>query len=141
MDWQLSLRALVRGRRRGDAVIEFVLLAPILLTMLLGILEVGRVVDAWLVVTNAAREGARVAAQAPNGTDPASAGQQAALAYLSSGLAPRGDVAGTSVAPPAVTSDTVTVSTEADIRLYTPLFQSILPSPVPVRASASMRRQ
>lgn len=141
MDWQLSLRTLTRGRRRGDAVVEFVLVAPMLLVVLLGILEVGRVVDAWLVVENAAREGARVAAQAPPGADPATTGQQAALTYLSSGLAPRSDVVGTLVPSPVVTSATVTVSTEADIQLYTPLFQAILPSPVPVRASVSMRRQ
>jgi hypothetical protein len=40
-----------------------------------------------------------------------------------------------------VTFNTVTVNTEADVQLYTPLFQAVLPSPVPVRASASMRRQ
>lgn len=141
MDRQLKLKGLLRGRRRGDAVVEFVLLAPTLLVVLLGILEIGRVLDAWLVVANAAREGARVAAQAPPGTDPASAGQQAALTYLTSGLAPRGDVVARLVPSPAVTSDTVTVNTEADIQLYTPLFQAILPSPIPVRASASMRRQ
>ena len=141
MGWQLIPRNLLRGRRRGDAVVEFILMAPILLTVFLGILEIGRVLDAWLVVENAAREGARVAAEAPPGTDPASAGLLSAQTYLASGLAPRADVQGTSVLAPVVTSDMVTVNVEADIKLYTPLFQAMLPSPVPVRASASMRRQ
>ena len=141
MDWQLRLRALLRGRRRGDAVIEFVLLAPTLLVILLGILDVGRVLDTWLVVENAAREGARVAAQVPPGSDPAGVGQQAALAYLASALAPRRDVLAQRVPSTVVTFDTVTVNTEADVQLYTPMIQAFLPSPVPVRASASMRRQ
>lgn len=137
----LTFRKILRGRRRGDAVVEFVLVAPMLLVVMLGILEVGRLVDAWLVVHNAAREGARVAAAAPYGADPATMATQSAQAYLASGLAPRADIAATFVTVPSLTSDMVQVSVEADVRLYTPLFQAMLPSPVPVRATAAMRRQ
>jgi Flp pilus assembly protein TadG len=50
------------SRRRGAAVVEFAMLSPLLLTFLLGIWEVGRMVDCYQVVNNAAREGARKAA-------------------------------------------------------------------------------
>jgi Flp pilus assembly protein TadG len=131
---------LIRRRQRGDAVIEFAMLAPILLLILFGILEVGRLVDAWIVVENAAREGARVGAETVGAT-PGIAAQQAALNYLTSGLAPRGDISSTAVPTPVVTSDSVHVTARANVQLYTPLFRALLPAPVPVSATASMRRQ
>ena len=129
-----------RRRQRGDAVVEFALLAPTLVLILFGVLELGRVVDAWLVVHNAAREGARAGAAAVLGQDPATSAQNAALGYLASGLGARTDVATTNVTP-VVTSDDVRVTAEADIYLYTPLFQALVTSPVPVRATVDMRRQ
>jgi Flp pilus assembly protein TadG len=132
-------RTLLRDRGRGDAVIEFALLAPTLLLILLGILEVGRLVDAWIVVENAAREGARVGAETVAAPDVAA--RQAALTYLAGGLAPRGDVTSTVVPTPVVTADSVQVTAQANVQLYTPLFRAILPAPVPVSASATMRRQ
>ena len=128
-------------RFRGDAIVEFALLAPMLVIILFGIVEVGRVVDAWLVVHNAAREGARVGARAYPGQDPATIAQQAAQTYLQSGLAPRGDVLATSVPAPAVSSTDVQVTATAQIRVYTPLFQALIKSPVNVSATADMRRQ
>jgi Flp pilus assembly protein TadG len=133
-------RSSIRDRQRGDAVIEFAMLAPILLLILFGILEVGRLVDAWIVVENAAREGARVGAETV-GSAPDVAAQQAALNYLTGGLAPRGDVSSTAVPTPVVTSDSVQVTARANVQLYTPLFRALLPAPVPVSATASMRRQ
>jgi Flp pilus assembly protein TadG len=120
--------------------VEFALLAPTLLLILFGILEIGRVIDTWLIVENGAREGAREAASASLGLDPATVAQQTASAYLSSALAGRGDVA---IVTPVVVVDAnnVQVNAEVDVQLYTPIFQSMFPSPMPVRASASMRRQ
>jgi Flp pilus assembly protein TadG len=55
-----------RLRRRGAALVEFALVLPVLLLTLLGILELGRVLQVQQVLTNAAREGARHgAADAP----------------------------------------------------------------------------
>ena len=51
------------GRRDdGQALVEFALLTPFLLVFLVGILEFGRAWNAHIVVTQAAREGARKAA-------------------------------------------------------------------------------
>ena len=138
MAW--PLRHPLRGRQRGDAVIEFALLAPTLLLLLFGIMEVGRVIDAWLIVQNAAREAAREAAASP-AQDPTLLAQQTAVSYLNTALAGRGDVV-SPIPTPIVQYDanTVQVSAEVDIQLYTPIFQSMLHSPVPVRATVSMRR-
>lgn len=47
------------GARTGAAMLEFALVLPILLALLLGIIEMGRVIMLHQVATNAAREGAR----------------------------------------------------------------------------------
>jgi Flp pilus assembly protein TadG len=49
-------------RRRGVAAVEFAAILPLMLTLLVGIWEVGRMVEIQQVLTNAAREGARQAA-------------------------------------------------------------------------------
>jgi Flp pilus assembly protein TadG len=137
-------RPLIRRRRRGDAIVEFALLAPLLLMILFGVMELGRVVDAWVVIHNAAREGARAGAAAYLGQDPATLAQAAANAYLASGFAGRTDLATQPSVPSSaitVSSDDVVVTADAQVQLYTPMFQALVGSPVHVRATADMRRQ
>ncbi|MDQ3811916.1 MAG: pilus assembly protein [Chloroflexota bacterium] len=130
------------SRARADAIVEFALLAPTLLLILFGILELGRVVDAWLVVHNAAREGARAGVMIYTDADAASGATAAAGAYLTSSLSGRTDIAGIPLPTAQVTDDTVQVTAQADVRLYTPVFQTMLGrNPISVRATASMRRQ
>jgi Flp pilus assembly protein TadG len=49
-------------RRRGATLLEFALVVPVLMLILLGIMEFGWLTHNQLVVANAAREGARLAA-------------------------------------------------------------------------------
>jgi hypothetical protein len=51
------------GSERGTSLIEFALLIPLLLLLLLGIIEIGRYADASIVVANAARAGSQYGAQ------------------------------------------------------------------------------
>lgn len=44
---------------KGQAMVEFALVLPVLLLLLLGMIEFGRFYNAWLMVTHASREGAR----------------------------------------------------------------------------------
>lgn len=48
-------------RQRGQATVELVLMTPLLLVLLFLIFEFGRMFGSWLIITNAAREGARYA--------------------------------------------------------------------------------
>src|SRR5262245_16550399 len=51
-----------RNRRRpGQTLVEFALTLPILLLLIFGIIEFGRIFQAWVTVQNAAREAIRYA--------------------------------------------------------------------------------
>lgn len=56
------------GSERGAAAVEFALIVPVLLLLLFGIIEFGRVYNAQIELSGAAREGARVMAIQNNPT-------------------------------------------------------------------------
>lgn len=53
---------MANASERGAAAVEFALLAPVLVMILLGIMEFGRAYNVQVSLTNAAREGVRVMA-------------------------------------------------------------------------------
>jgi Flp pilus assembly protein TadG len=55
------------ARGRGQSLVEFALIAPVLLVLALLVLDVGRLFSVWVEITNAAREGAYVASIAYSG--------------------------------------------------------------------------
>ena len=55
------MRTRLRHNERGAALIETAITIPIILLIAVGIFEFGRAYQTWQVLTNAAREGARVA--------------------------------------------------------------------------------
>ncbi len=67
--WRLRDRSLGRAsashRSRGQALVELALVTPILLLLLLGAIDLGRLFYARITVANAAREAAMVAASTP----------------------------------------------------------------------------
>lgn len=69
---------------RGSAVVEFVLVAPLLVALALGVLQVALALHVRATLTSAAAEGARAAALA--GADP-SAGARRARYLLSQNIA------------------------------------------------------
>jgi Flp pilus assembly protein TadG len=54
------LRSLTKSEK-GVSLIEFALVLPIILALLIGVIEFGWVLNGYITVTGAAREGARVA--------------------------------------------------------------------------------
>ena len=71
-----------RGDRdRGAAAVEFALILPILLTLVFGIIEFGRIYNAQIVFSNAAREAARTMAITKDATEASSAAQNVAAGY------------------------------------------------------------
>ncbi|MDR3621802.1 MAG: TadE/TadG family type IV pilus assembly protein [Paludisphaera borealis] len=73
-----------RRRRRGAAVVETAVVLNVLLLMVLGIFEYGRLVMIRQLMLNAAREGARMAVVGTASNPPATTSQiqAAATAYL-----------------------------------------------------------
>lgn len=51
----------LRKNDKGQSMVEFALILPVLLLLLLGIIQFGIIFSAHIAITNAAREGARVA--------------------------------------------------------------------------------
>jgi Flp pilus assembly protein TadG len=49
----------IRTSRRGTAAVEFALVAPVLVIIVLGAVEVGRALQVQMALTNAVREGCR----------------------------------------------------------------------------------
>lgn len=60
-----------RRSARGQSIVEFALVLPIIVLLIAGFIEIGRAVFAYNTIANAARQGARVAAvnQLPDVTD------------------------------------------------------------------------
>jgi Flp pilus assembly protein TadG len=50
-----------RSNRRGAAAVEFAIVAPVFFLLVFGMIEFGRMVMVQQVITNASREGARIA--------------------------------------------------------------------------------
>jgi hypothetical protein len=54
----------VRGEK-GVAALEFALILPLLLVMVFGIIDIGRLIQARLIITNVSREGGSVSSRYP----------------------------------------------------------------------------
>ena len=63
------MRTRLRNNERGAALIETAITIPMILLIAVGIFEFGRAYQTWQVLTNAAREGARMAVT-PSSTVP-----------------------------------------------------------------------
>jgi Flp pilus assembly protein TadG len=57
----MRIRTSDQNRRRGTAVVEFAVVVALLSLLLRGMWEVGRLIELQNILTNAAREGARLA--------------------------------------------------------------------------------
>ena len=58
-DARLSKQRVLHQVRHGVAAVEFAIVAPVFVIMILGIIEIGRAIMVQQIITNASREGAR----------------------------------------------------------------------------------
>ena len=97
-----------KSGREGQGLVEFALVVPLLLLLLIGIAEFGR---AWMtrnILTGAAREAVRVAAVSPPSGSMAAASARAAAVLASAGITTANIVV--TDAPAAYGAVTVTVN-------------------------------
>jgi len=126
----------VRRRRaeRGSAAVEFALLLPILLLVLLALVQVGALARDQLVLTQASRAGAREAAV--NGSVDA---VQEVVRSAAAGLdAERVEI---DVLWSGARGTPVTVSLTYEVPVVSPLAGWLLPQTVSLRSSATMRQE
>jgi hypothetical protein len=136
----------MRARRRasGQSLAEFALVLPVLLLLFMGILDFGRAVYAYNTLSNAAREGARVAIvdQTVAGGIPAGA-QRAADQATGLGIDPSTDVDVTYTAPDgsACPSHAIgcvaTVEVRHQFRAITPIV-GIVVGPIDLESSTAL---
>ena len=107
-----------RYRERGDGLVEFALILPILMLVLMGIVDLGRAVYAYNVVANSAREGARYGIASPSDT--------IGMIYAARSFAVGLDQNRITVTIDNPTSDTVRVAVHYDFQLVTPLMAQAL---------------
>ena len=135
--------------QRGAALIETAVTLPLILLVSVGIFEFGRAYQTWQVLTNAAREGARVAVL-PNTTHDAA--EARARAYLTAGALNGSGatitVAATTIPIGAATASgtLVTVNYPFQFMVLQPVASlivrgSTLGAPITMSASAQMRNE
>ena len=146
-------RVIARLRRQeGAALIEAAFTLPLMLFVCIGILEFGRAYQAWQVVTNASREGARIAVLP--GMDDAAVTSRVKT-YLEAGALDKASVAavviqrnttvsigGTSTA----SASKVTVNYPFEFMVFQPVAQlvvsgSTVGTPLTMSASTTMRNE
>jgi Flp pilus assembly protein TadG len=104
------------ARDRGAAAVEFALLLPVLLLILFMIIDAGRALNAQITLTEAAREGARLAALGqPNST------VQSSTVAAATGLTGVTAQVVTACAPGAGPTSDATVSVSYTFSFVTPI--------------------
>jgi hypothetical protein len=134
-----KLCRLCRIKRRGAASVEFAIVAPVFFIMVFGMIEFGRMIMVQQILTNASREGARLAVLDGSTT---SAVQSSVTSYLTS--ARLGGATVTVVPDPTTAGYGAPVTVTVQIPfgqvswLPTPIFVS---GSMPLSASTVMRRE
>ena len=102
---------------RGSAVVEFALVVPLVLALVLGLVEVALVARSQMEVVNAAREGARAAAASPDPSD--------AVRATRASLGEAGPSARVSVRRPDVVGGLAEVRVTLPYRVAAPFFGGV----------------
>lgn len=120
---------------RGQSLVETALITPLIILLLAGIIDFGLLFNNYLIISNASREGARLAAV---GMD--DSGIVTRIYNLTSSLdSSRLTVSVTPAESYRKRGNEVIVSITYNNELITPIISSILPNPIKIKASTTMR--
>lgn len=121
--------------KKGQTLVEMALVLPILILILMGMVEFGRILNSYLIITNASREGARYASV--HSTD---SQIQVAINNLTSTLNQEKLILTISPQLSSRSSgSSTTVRIDYDIDILTPLISNIVPDPFRITAQTTMR--
>lgn len=147
----MKMKPFARERERGTAMVEAAICIPLLLVLMVGIFEVGRAYETWQVLTNAAREGARMAVMPSSNPDTTRA---LVREYMSNGQLTNAATAAVAinggasinVNGTAVSASVVTVDYPFQFIMLQPVVRLVSPGatvggPITMRATAVMRNE
>lgn len=127
-----------RKTERGQAMVEMALILPILILIVFGIIEFGRIFNTKLIVSNAAREGARYAAVNGNTVNDEQI-FDVVKNYVPSLDPLKVDPHVTPGQSERVRGTAVTVSVYYDVEIVAPVISVITGNPYKVTAQTTMR--
>lgn len=118
---------------KGQSFVEFALILPVLLIIVMGIFEFGLMFNAYITISNASREGARLGSL--GGTDiEVTQRVETTASHLNSA-----NMTVTITPSSRSRGDMLTVLVEYDYSLITPVISNILSPLVDLEASTAMR--
>jgi len=129
-----KMRRLIRSEG-GQSTVEFAMVLPILLLLLMGIIEFGRIISSYMIINNLAREGARFAAVGK--TD-----SQITTLLLNEHATLDVDKLEVQFSPvysARVKGEPLKVTVNYTVDLITPLIPEFLPNPLPISSECTMR--
>jgi Flp pilus assembly protein TadG len=118
---------------RGQTIVEFALILPVFTLLIAGMMEFGLIINQYLVVAEAAREGARSAAL--GGTD----AQVTTVVDNAASTINQGNLTVTISPETRVSGNSVTVTVTNPIQTITPLISPFFPAGSTVQGTAVMR--
>ncbi|MFA7297142.1 MAG: TadE/TadG family type IV pilus assembly protein [Dehalococcoidia bacterium] len=123
---------------RGQSTVELALLLPVIVLLLFGVLEFGRVFNAWIVVTQASREGARIGAT-QCATNAACSGNVEAWVNNSLGGLDPANMTWDMTPGPYSAGGTLQVTVDYDVAITTPVISNLVGNTLTVHGATSMR--
>ena len=125
------------GEIQGQALVETAFVLPIMLLVLMGIFEFGSIFNTYLILTNASREGARVASVGGSDADVINSIHNA-----------------TNILDPTkliITIDPtednrsrglpISVNATYNLKIISPIIDTIIPNPLPISSQTVMRTE
>ncbi len=125
----------IHNGENGQALVEMALILPLFLLLLFGVIEMGRIGYAYVSVSNAAREGGRVATIGGTDLEIKNTIQNAATALDSISLT----IIITPLEANRQSGQEVTINVTYPVQLVIPIISNVIPNPVVVSSSIVMR--
>ena len=119
----------------GQSMVEFALVVPIFLILLLGIVEFGHIFYSYLMIENASRDGARYGSVWASDTEIREIVKEKTISLEQSKLT-------ISISPTysyRERGERIEVGVQYQVPLWAPIWKEILPNPFPISTETVMR--
>lgn len=125
----------MKDREEGQALVEMAIVLPILLLLIFGLVEVGKIYGTYLSMNSIVRDAARNGAVGATDVEINQLVHDRGTLFTSPGLA-------ITISPTEANrrrGQPLTVSINYSVPINTPIIMSMLPNPFPLQAACTMR--